>query len=47
MISNKQLLKNGRGNELKDNLVEHFDYEAVSQDVWRYFYNWYSCDWCI
>lgn len=32
---------------LKDNIVEHFDFEAVSPTVWRYLYSWYSADWCI
>jgi hypothetical protein len=32
---------------LKPNLIEHFDFEAVSPAVWRYIYSWYSADWCI
>jgi DUSP domain len=32
---------------LKENLVEHFDFEAVSPAVWKYIYSWYSADWCI
>jgi len=32
---------------LKDNIVEHFDFEAVSPVVWKYIYSWYSADWCI
>lgn len=32
---------------LKENIIEHFDYEAVSPDVWRHIYSWYSADWCI
>ena len=32
---------------LKENLVEHFDFEAVSPAVWRYLYSWYSADWCV
>lgn len=29
---------------LKDDLIEHFDYEAVSQSVWQYLKAWYGCD---
>ena len=32
---------------LIENIVEHFDYEAVSPEVWKYLYSWYSSDWCI
>ncbi len=32
---------------LKENIIEHFDFEAVQQEVWRYLYSWYSADWCI
>ena len=32
---------------LKENIIEHFDFEAVSPSVWRYVYSWYSSDWCI
>lgn len=32
---------------LKENIVEHFDFEAVSPNVWRFLYSWYSADWCI
>jgi len=32
---------------LKENLIEHFDFEAVSPAVWKYLYSWYSSDWCI
>lgn len=32
---------------LKENLVEHFDFEALTPAVWRYLYSWYSADWCI
>ena len=32
---------------LKDNIIEHFDFEAVSPAVWRLIYSWYSADWCI
>ena len=36
-----------RSNILKDGLIEHFDYEVVSEEVWNHFYSWYSADWCI
>jgi len=32
---------------LKDNIIEHFDYEAVGSAVWKHLYSWYSADWCI
>lgn len=32
---------------LKENLIEHFDFEAISTQVWRHLYAWYSSDWCI
>jgi hypothetical protein len=41
------LLKDGRSMNLKDNIVEHFDFEAVSPSVWKYIYSWFSADWCI
>ena len=43
----RMLLKDGRSMNLKDNIVEHFDFEAVSPCVWKYIYSWYSADWCI
>jgi hypothetical protein len=41
------LLKDRKSNALKSNLVEHFDYEVVSLEVWSHLYSWYSADWCI
>lgn len=32
---------------LKDELIEHFDYQAVSNDVWTYLKAWYDCDFPI
>jgi hypothetical protein len=32
---------------LKENIVEHFDYEAITPDVWKHIYSWYSADWSI
>jgi hypothetical protein len=32
---------------LKENLIEHFDFEAITPSVWKYLYAWYSSDWCI
>ena len=29
---------------LKDDLIEHFDFEAVNIDIWRFFKSWYDCD---
>lgn len=43
----RNLLKDGKSMNLKDNVIEHFDFEAVSVEVWRHIYSWYSADWCI
>lgn len=29
---------------LKDDLIEHFDYETVDQQIWNYFKAWYGTD---
>ena len=29
---------------LKDDLIEHFDFEAVNIEIWSYFKSWYDCD---
>ena len=29
---------------LKDNLIEHFDYESLYPIVWKHLYSWYSAD---
>ena len=31
-------------NFLKRTVVEHFDYEVVSAEVWKHLYSWYSAD---
>jgi hypothetical protein len=46
-IENKSLLAKGNFIKLTPNLMEHYDYEAVSYDVWKYLYAWYSADWSI
>jgi hypothetical protein len=33
--------------ELKENLLEHHDFEAVSHDVYEAFVKWYTCDYDI
>ena len=30
--------------QLRSNLIEHFDYEVISPDVWKHLYSWYSAD---
>lgn len=40
-------MKEGRSSELKDNLIEHFDFVAVSAEVWKHMYSWYSSDWTV
>ena len=47
IVNNSCLLKDGRSMNLKENIIEHFDFEAVSPNVWKYIYSWYSADWCI
>jgi hypothetical protein len=32
---------------LKGDIIEHFDYEVVSQEVWYHLYSWYSADYCL
>jgi hypothetical protein len=32
---------------LKDNLLEHHDFEAVNKRVFDAFLNWYGCDFAI
>ncbi len=29
---------------LRSDLVEHHDYEAVSQEIWKYLSSWYQYD---
>ncbi|CDW81945.1 ubiquitin carboxyl-terminal hydrolase [Stylonychia lemnae] len=45
--NSRDLLNDGRNNYLKESLIEHFDYEVVSQLIWNHLYSWYSADWCI
>lgn len=32
---------------LVSDLMEHYDYEAVNQEVWKYLFAWYCSDWSI
>ena len=41
------MIKDGKTSALKADLVDHFDYEAVSQPVWSHLYSWYSADYCV
>ena len=36
------LLQPGSSNELRQDLMEHHDYEAVPPDVWHYLTKWYG-----
>ena len=36
--------KKGERMRLKDNLIEHFDYESLYPIVWKHLYSWYSAD---
>ena len=42
-ISLKSLLHPKSTNLLRNDLMEHFDYELVLPEVWRYFTAWYGC----
>ena len=51
-INNKVLLLDESSNHaqylfLKEDLIEHFDYEAVELEIWRYFKAWYECDFTL
>lgn len=46
-IENSNLLQKKNKMYIKDDLIEHFDYEGVSDEVWKYLYAWYSSDWVI
>ena len=46
-ICNSPLLENESGMNLKESLVENFDYIAVPKSIWRALNTWYSCDWCL
>lgn len=43
---NRPLLRD-RTHMLKEGLVEHFDYEVVTHEVWNHLYSWYSADYCV
>ena len=47
MIDNASLLLDNNCMILKPNLIEHHDYEALPQEVWKYILAWYSADWRI
>jgi hypothetical protein len=34
----------GQRHRLRENLIEHFDFEAVYPIVWKHLYSWYSAD---
>ena len=41
---NECLIIDGNNARLNENLVEHFDFVALSGEVWKYLYSWYSAD---
>ncbi|TNV73251.1 hypothetical protein FGO68_gene12077 [Halteria grandinella] len=45
-ISNEDLLdkSNGNSQRLRENLVEHFDFEVLFPQLWLYMYSWFSAD---
>jgi hypothetical protein len=43
-IINKNLLRGKEGGCLKQSLVEHHDYEAVTSVIWKHLESWYGCD---
>lgn len=40
-------MKEGKSTELKEDLIEHFDFIVVSTEVWKHLYSWYSSDWTV
>ena len=30
--------------KIREDLVEHYDYFKVNEDVWNHFYSWYGAD---
>ena len=32
---------------MEQNIVEHFDYQVVTAEVWKYLQAWYDCDYKI
>jgi hypothetical protein len=32
---------------LRENIFEHYDFEALYPNVWSHLYSWYSADFCI
>jgi hypothetical protein len=36
--------KKGLPPQLRENLCEHYDFEALFPSVWKHFYSWYSAD---
>jgi len=40
-------MKESNSSELKDNLIEHFDFVVVSCEIWKHLYSWYSADWTV
>jgi hypothetical protein len=47
-INNQNLTKEHNKQDtklrLRDNLIEHFDFEILLPNVWKHFYSWYSAD---
>ena len=43
-IRNWPLLSRQDTKRLRANIVEHFDFQIVCPQVWRYLFSWYTCD---
>jgi hypothetical protein len=43
----RYLLESIKRLNLKEGLIEHYDFEAVSSQVWRHLFSWYQTDWSI
>jgi hypothetical protein len=37
-------VRKGQKSRLRDEIIEHFDFEVVYPIVWKHFYSWYSAD---
>ena len=46
-ITNAEILKPGQSLYLRAPLLEHYDFEVVSPNLWRFLNSWYGCDWSV
>ena len=46
-IKNNGLKKKLGSGKIREDLVEHYDYEKVTEEIWNHFNSWYGTDACI